>query len=57
MITVEHIKSNSEDSCSRQQFAGTPPALDPGLYQQNKRKLKKAIREHYMCVPILHYRS
>ena len=34
-----------------QQIEGATPSFDPDQYQHNKRKLKKAIREHYRYVP------
>ena len=56
--TASNIKTRAEDylnefSRPRQQT----PTLDPDQYLQHKRKLKKAISEHYQYVPILHYLS
>jgi hypothetical protein len=45
---------SDEFSSTQEQIGGAPPPVDPDLYQRNKKKLKKAIREHYQYVLIMH---
>ncbi|KAF8322826.1 SPX domain-containing protein [Cantharellus anzutake] len=44
---------SDEFSSTQEQISGAPPPRDPDLYHQNKKKLKKATREHYRGIELL----